>query len=78
MGCILGRQPGQELPPQDAAPELIFHVIASSIPFPEFLASLTAHVFRVGAACNLEKADASFAIMEAGLLWERQSWPGKG
>lgn len=40
----LAAWPGR--PPQGAASELILHVMASSLPFPEFLASLTAHTFR--------------------------------
>lgn len=61
------------LPPQGDACELILHVMASSLPFPEFLASLTAHTFRGGTTFNLEKAGAPFAIMKAGLCWERKS-----
>lgn len=70
---ILGRQPGQGLPPQDAALELFLYVIASSFPFPEFLASLTVHTFRVGTACNLEKTGVPFATVVAGLPCERWS-----
>lgn len=55
------------LPPQGAASELILHVMASSLPFPEFLASLTAHTFRVGTAFHPEMARAPFAIMKARL-----------